>query len=135
MSYQNFDPTLESYAEKLTLLSFVLTTIIMPLIVYLIVTKSKRMKTYRYYLINSVIWAYSFQLLIFIARPVVLLPSFCILFYPIVSIARSIIQSMLCCTVVIAVNMDMAVLWSLLYRYSQVNSFQFFSTKRFRPFL
>lgn len=141
--YQNFDPTLEYYSQILTLFSFTCATSLLPILVYLIITQSKQMSKYKYYLLNCIFWSYIFQLLIFAIRPglkflaialnlltvfkifvktqfsVPLFPSYCFLFFPIFSIPTQIIQYTVYTFVIISINMCMGIVYALFYRYSQ----------------
>ncbi|KAI6170803.1 hypothetical protein M3Y97_01113500 [Aphelenchoides bicaudatus] len=116
---ENFDPKLQKILDTIVTISFTLSTGILPIIVYMIAKKSRQMKKYRYYMLNNVLWCYIYHAGIFFARPVLLFPSFCIILNPMFWMPDEAIVILFFVYVMVIINMDLSVVWSLFYRYSQ----------------
>lgn len=95
-------------------------TTIFPLLVYLILHRSKQMKRYRYYVLNISIWCFGFDLFPFLIRPSFMFPASCIVFQPIVPMSNQTVRGLLYVLFLISINMEAGVVWSLFYRYAQV---------------
>lgn len=79
------------------------------------------MKKYRYYMLNNVIWCYLYHFGVFVTRPVLLFPSFCVIVEPIIPIHEELVGPGFYALMVAIINMDFSVVLSLFYRYSQVS--------------
>ena len=71
-------------------------------------------------MLNNVIWCYVYHFAVFAARPVILFPSFCIIIEPIIPMPEEFIIAGIYFVFIAVINMDISVVWSLFYRYSQV---------------
>lgn len=74
-------------------------------------------------MLNNAIWCYNFYFSIVIARPIFLLPSFCVIFEPIIPLSSEFIVFGTFIFEITLVNIDISVVYSLFYRYSQVSVF------------
>ncbi|CAD5225246.1 unnamed protein product [Bursaphelenchus xylophilus] len=94
-----------------------LESICAPLIIFLAVFHSKKMHRYRFLIINNVIWSCLFNWTVWFADPAFLFPAACLVLYnPLVHrvpVAKGVSSFMIFCLV----NVELAVVWSLLYRY------------------
>lgn len=135
----NFDPILTSYAHLITDINFVISTILFPVIFYLILTNSKQMSKYKFYLLNNILWCQGFEIILFIGRPTLLFPSFCVLADPLFPISNQILPYLFYLGVFFIVNQAFSIVLSLFYRHSQVSGIfiiviKFVYLKYFRRF-
>jgi hypothetical protein len=69
MSSSNYDPELEFYAQIIIDVNVGISMVIFPLIIYLILTQSKILKNYKWYLLNSVICCQLYEFFVFMFIP------------------------------------------------------------------
>jgi hypothetical protein len=68
----NYDPDLEYYANRIFVVNFCISSTLFPLVVYLIITQSKMMRAYRWYLLNAIVSAQVSELFLQMAASVFL---------------------------------------------------------------
>jgi hypothetical protein len=119
----NFDSRLQSILNAIVSISFTLSTGLLPIVIYLIINKSRGMKNYRYYMLNNALWCYMYHFSVFLARPTLLFPSFCLYIEPLIPIPLTddVFMILMLVQQIVVVNMDLSVVLSLFYRYSQVS--------------
>ncbi|CAD5225248.1 unnamed protein product [Bursaphelenchus xylophilus] len=95
----------------------IIESICAPMIVYLALFHSKKMRRYRFFIINNVVWSCLFNWAVWFAKPAFMFPAACVVFenrllhrVPVAKIAGSLM-------VILFVNVELAVVWVLFYRY------------------
>ncbi|CAD5218188.1 unnamed protein product [Bursaphelenchus okinawaensis] len=116
MMYENI---LEPYEGYIYGTCLVVELMLMPLMVYLTCFRSNQMKRYRFYILNNVIWCFIFDIGLFILRPTFMFPTGCFVMRPLISMSNSTARGVAFCLLVVCINVEMGVVWSLFYRYSQ----------------
>jgi hypothetical protein len=119
--HNNFDPRLQNALHSIITIVFVLTTFLVIVVIYLIFNKSGPIKKYRYFMLNNIVSCYIFSIAEFVARPIFLFPSFCIIFEPIIPLSTEFVIFGLYLFGIIIINMDLSAVFSVIYRYSQVS--------------
>ncbi|KAI6211406.1 hypothetical protein M3Y96_00430900 [Aphelenchoides besseyi] len=115
----NYEPILSQRLSVAVGLTFCISSLLFPVVLYLILKKSRQMKLYRYYLINNVSWCYIYHTCTFGARPTFLFPSFCLILDPVLPLPREFLVFGVFFVVFVVINLDLSVVESLFYRYSQ----------------
>ncbi|KAI6219125.1 hypothetical protein M3Y95_01133800 [Aphelenchoides besseyi] len=115
----NFSNDVESLVRIFIVISFISSTVLFPIMIFLIVKKSKQMKKYRFYLLNTVIWCYIYHLIVFINHINPIFPSPCVMFHPILPLGQNAAVIMFYLAFFAIMNLDLSIVWSLFYRFSQ----------------
>lgn len=103
---------------------FIITTVILALMIYLIWKQSSRLEEYKFYLLNNIIWSYALLTLFFASRPRFLFPRFLIYFDgPLKNCGPVVVYGILCAFMITAVNMICGILMTLGFRYGQLLPF------------
>ncbi|KAI6185714.1 hypothetical protein M3Y98_00053800 [Aphelenchoides besseyi] len=96
-----------------------LSIVLFPLVVTMIVFHSTKIKKYRYYILNSSVWNIMFATLCFFIRPIPLFPSMCWILDPRIALSYNATLFFGYFIAFSALNLDLSIAASLLYRYSQ----------------
>ncbi|KAI6234796.1 hypothetical protein M3Y99_00769900 [Aphelenchoides fujianensis] len=115
----NYSAELHWWLKLVIDVSFVLTNLLLPVILFLVLRKSRQMKVYRHYILAQVIFDYIYHIFAFIAKPLPLFPSYCLLIDLAVPLPRSVVIFCFYLTVLALTTLDLCVVGSLLYRWSQ----------------
>ncbi|KAI6199001.1 hypothetical protein M3Y96_00580300 [Aphelenchoides besseyi] len=115
----NFSTEIENPVRVLIILSFISSTALFPLMIFFVFKKSKQMKKYKFYLLNTTIWCYVYHLIVFINHANILFPSPCIMFHSILNLSQTSTVVMFYLAFFAIVNLDLSIVWSLFYRFSQ----------------
>lgn len=94
--------------------------LLLPLMIYLILFRSRSMSRYRYFLLNNVIWSFLFDIWPFLIRPSFLFPGSCIVFYPMISMSNEVMRYFVHVLFVTLLFMELSVFWGMWYRYAKV---------------
>lgn len=121
----NFSPVIDYYTHIIINVIFSISITFFFFMVYLILTQSKNMSKYKYYLLNNILWAQIFEVFLFIFKPKFLLPSFCMLFDPFFLVTDQ-TPYLVYFALSMLVNQCLSVVLSALYRYAQVKFKVFF---------
>ncbi|KAI6212359.1 hypothetical protein M3Y94_00012200 [Aphelenchoides besseyi] len=117
----SFDPQLHSQLNYVHKLNFLLSTILLPIVLFMIVLRSSTLGKYRYYLLNTTIWNYVLTAVIFGIDLTFLFPSLCILGSPILELNHNQYTVAVCFAIFCAIGLMLSICCSLLYRYSQAS--------------
>ncbi|KAI6211350.1 hypothetical protein M3Y96_00424900 [Aphelenchoides besseyi] len=104
----------------LVVVSFVSSSLLLPLMIYMVVVKSQQMRKYRWYLLNTIVWCYVFDFIIFLTHPIPVFPTTCVLFVPIVEMSQNLTVFAFYVGMFSLINLDLSILWTLLFRFTQV---------------
>ncbi|KAI6211242.1 hypothetical protein M3Y96_00413000 [Aphelenchoides besseyi] len=115
----NYNPRLHQYEKWVIDASFCITTPLFPLMIYLIVKRSSQMRKYRYYILANVIFDYIYHFFAFLAKPTPLFPSYCLIVDLLVPMPYFVILACFYFTVLSVTALEIAVVASLFYRWSQ----------------
>ncbi|KAI6216380.1 hypothetical protein M3Y95_01280600 [Aphelenchoides besseyi] len=115
----NFDPQLYSQLKCWHYFNFIFSTILLPVVVYMITVKSSTLGYYRWYLFNSTIWNYMFTLLLLVVDPIFLFPSLCIVSNSLSSIDYNKFNLAVYLILFSMINLALSISCSLVYRFSQ----------------
>ncbi|KAI6185633.1 hypothetical protein M3Y98_00044800 [Aphelenchoides besseyi] len=85
----NFSTEIENPVRVLIILSFISSTALFPLMIFFVFKKSKQMKKYKFYLLNTTIWCYVYHLIVFINHANILFLSPCIMFHSILNLSQT----------------------------------------------
>ncbi|KAI6212852.1 hypothetical protein M3Y94_00078100 [Aphelenchoides besseyi] len=116
---KNFSIEVENGVRILIVISFISSSVLFPLMIFFIFKRSKQMKKYRFYLLNTIIWCYIYHLIVFINHANILFPSPCIMFHSILGLSQTATVVMFYLAFFAIVNLDLSIVWSLFYRFSQ----------------
>ncbi|KAI1709401.1 serpentine type 7TM GPCR chemoreceptor sri domain-containing protein [Ditylenchus destructor] len=99
--------------------TFAISTVLAPILLFLILRKSGKIGKYRWYLVNDVIWCYAFDLTITVYKPVALGPMLALYSEGPFTFNSNIALSLhyMLCTCVI--HMGLALVMSIMYRFCQ----------------
>ncbi|KAI6216896.1 hypothetical protein M3Y99_01793400 [Aphelenchoides fujianensis] len=86
---------------------------------FMVWKRSGKMKKYRCYLMNSIVWCYGFHLSMFLLNMTPLFPSGCRLFEPLIPISSEALPFAFLLSRVCLINLDLSVVFSCVYRFSQ----------------
>ncbi|KAI6206394.1 hypothetical protein M3Y94_00905600 [Aphelenchoides besseyi] len=114
----NYEPILSQRLSAAVGVTFCISSLLFPVILYLILRKSRQMKLYRF-LFEGCSWCYIYHTCTFGARPTFLFPSFCLILDPILPLPRELLVLGVFFVVFVVINLDLSVVESLFYRYSQ----------------
>lgn len=116
-----FDPTVARISDIVIDVTFVLSSALFPVMLWLIFRQSRTLGKYRWYMLANVTLCYQFDFVLTLIKPVFLGPSFGWYlqgFLPANGLASMLLVGAL---VVFLVGMDLSVVASLFYRWSQVS--------------
>ncbi|KAI6238385.1 hypothetical protein M3Y99_00689200 [Aphelenchoides fujianensis] len=103
-------------------LSFVLSTLLLPLMLFMITRRSAQLKRYRFYLLANVVWCYLLHAMLAFTNFTFLFPSFCFVVEPVISLPFNSIFPLFLCGEFCLINFALSIVSSLLYRWSQTFS-------------
>lgn len=115
-----YDESIAEVSKVVLNASFTVSTLLLPLMVYLILMKSKRLGKYKWYMLNNITWCYAYDLQITLMKPSFLMPFIGGYSQAPFPVDWRLAWSMIELGVFLRVNMDLSVVLSLLYRYAQV---------------
>ncbi|KAI6199103.1 hypothetical protein M3Y96_00591000 [Aphelenchoides besseyi] len=116
------DYEIREIVKRVVIIAFGFSNLLLPLIIYFVFAKSQQMKNYRFYLLNTTVWCYVYHLIVCLIHPNALYPSSCVLFHPIIEISQNQTVFLFYMFTFSLINLNMSIIWSLLYRFSQVFS-------------
>jgi hypothetical protein len=116
-----FDPTIARISDVVIDVTFVLSSALFPLMLWLIFRQSRTLGKYRWYMLVNVTLCYQFDFVLTLIKPVYLGPLFGWYlqgFLPVNGLSSMLLVG---AWVVLLVGMDLSVVASLFYRWSQVS--------------
>ncbi|KAI6217095.1 hypothetical protein M3Y95_01240600 [Aphelenchoides besseyi] len=115
----NFDQQLHNRLKFFQYFNFILSTLLLPIIIFMFSARSFKLGKYRYYLLNTNIWHYVVSALIFFINPILFLPSMCVSANPMLPLQHNQFSAIAYLTLFALINLELSTCCSLLYRCSK----------------